>query len=196
MQRRSFLVLPLTAWLALSACDQPRKAQVFNALDINAASFGRDFRLHDADGRVRTLADFRGKLVMLFFGFIQCPDVCPTTLARAAKVRKQLGQSGPDLQLLFVTLDPERDGPELLRAYTAGFDADILGLYDDVAGTARLAEEFRIYFRKVPNPDGYTLDHSTLSYVFDRQGRLRLAVDHNLSVEQIAADLRQLLEEK
>jgi protein SCO1/2 len=142
---------------------------------------------------MRRLSDFRGKALMLFFGFIQCPDVCPTTLLRAGQVRRLLGADGERLQIIFITLDPERDTPEILREYTAAFDAEVLGLYGTPEQTRETADAFRIYFRKVPTGGGYTLDHSATSYIYDPEGRLRLAVSHQSTAESIAADLTILL---
>lgn len=194
MHRRSVLALGLWGLLALTACEKPHEPLVFNSLDITGASFGRDFNLTDTQGRARSLADYRGKVVLMFFGFTQCPDICPTTLARAAQVRKRLGPAGEGLQVLFVTLDPERDAPAMLAEYTQAFDASFVGLHAPVADIRKLADEYRIFYRKVPTPDGYTIDHTALSYAYDRQGRLRLAVAHELSVEQVTTDLRQLLD--
>ena len=165
----------------------------FRNTDITGAHYGRDFALRDPEGQTRRLSDFRGKALMLFFGFIQCPDVCPTTLIRAGEVRHLLGADGERLQIVFITLDPERDTPEILREYTAAFDAEVLGLYGTLEQTRETAEDFRIYFRKVPTGGGYTLDHTATSYIFDPEGRLRLAVSHQSTAESIAADLAILL---
>lgn len=132
----------------LAACKGSKPA--FSSIDISGADFGRDFRLTDPDGRQRTLADFRGNAVILFFGFTQCPDVCPTALARAAEVRSKLGADAERLQVIFITLDPERDTPDVLRAYTAAFDTSFLGLYTDVENTSSVADAFRIFYRKAP----------------------------------------------
>ncbi|THF60842.1 SCO family protein [Pseudothauera rhizosphaerae] len=179
------------AALLLGACtNEP----MFTATDITGATFGQDFRLFDPDGRTRSLADFRGKAVLVFFGFTQCPDVCPTALIRAAEVKRLLGADAGRLQVVFVTLDPERDTPAVLREYTAAFGADVLGLYTTVENTARVAEEFRIFYRKVPTGDSYTMDHTATSYVYDPAGRLRLAVLHAQGAEALAADLKTLLQ--
>lgn len=170
-----------------------QEAKSFAALDVTGANYGQDFRLADPDGRLRSLADFRGRAVLLFFGFTQCPDVCPTALARAAEVRRLLGDDAGRLQVIFVTLDPERDSADMLRAYTAAFDPAFLGLRTDPEGTRQVAEAFKVFYRKVPTGGSYTLDHSALSYVFDADGRLRLAVPHDLPAEKLAADLRILL---
>ncbi|MDR2032837.1 MAG: SCO family protein [Azoarcus sp.] len=169
--------------------DGPR----FHNTDIGGANYGSDFALFDPDGKTRRLADFRGKAVMLFFGFIQCPDVCPSTLLRASEVRRLLGADGERLQIIFVTLDPERDAPEILREYTAAFGADVLGLYATPEKTRALADDFRIYYRKVPTGGSYTIDHSAISYLYDPEGRLRLAVGHQSPAATIAADVVLLL---
>ncbi len=166
----------------------------FRGMDITGASYGRDFRLRDPDGRERTLADFRGKAVLLYFGFTQCPDVCPTALSRAVEARRLLGPEGERLQVIFVTLDPERDVAAVLRDYTAAFDPTFLGLTGDPQGTRETADDFKVYYRKVPTGGSYTMDHSTLSYAFDPQGRLRLALRHEQNAQDYAHDLRLLLQ--
>lgn len=189
--RRRFLAscaaLPL-----LAACDWSRPP-VFLGVDITGADYGRDFRLRDPDGRERTLADFRGKAVMVFFGFTQCPDVCPTALSRAVEVKRLLGSDGEHLQVLFVSLDPERDTPAILKAYTAAFDPAFLGLSGDLAQTAATAEHFKVYYKKVPSGDAYTLDHSAMTYVYDPAGNLRLMLRHTQTAGDYAADIRKLL---
>ncbi|KTT25682.1 photosynthetic protein synthase I [Pseudacidovorax intermedius] len=180
--------------LMLAGCDGFRPPRLaVNGVDITGAAYAQDFRLLDPDGKERTLADFRGQAVLMFFGFTQCPDVCPTALTRASRIRELLGPLGSQLQVIFVTLDPERDTPEVLRAYTAAFDPSFLGLYTDVEGTAQTAKAFRVYYRKVPTGASYTMDHSALSYLYDPQGRVRVVLRHELSAEQCAADVRQLL---
>lgn len=181
----------LLAAVFISGCAESGPS--FQNTDITGAPFGRDFELLDPDGHTRTLADFHGRAVLVFFGFIHCPDVCPTALARAAEVRHLLGEDAGKLQVVFVSLDPERDSPALLKEYTAAFDADFLGLYSSLEGTKKVADEFRVFYRKVPTGGSYSLDHTATSYVFDPQGRLRLAVAHQSSAASIAADLRQLL---
>jgi protein SCO1/2 len=191
LQRRRF-VLAATALAACLAGCQPTR-QEFKSMDVSGAPYGRDFALRDPDGRLRRLADFEGRAVLLVFGFTQCPDVCPTALIRATAVREMLGPLAQQLQVLFVTVDPERDTPELLRNYTAAFHPDFLGLHADAEGTAELARAFKIHYAKVPTGSSYTMDHSTLSYVFDARGRLRLAVRHDQSAEELAQDIRTLL---
>jgi protein SCO1/2 len=169
----------------------------FKNTDITGADYGKDFALTDHTGKTRTLADFRGKVVVMFFGYIHCPDVCPTTLAELKVVKEQLGEDGKRLQVLFVTLDPERDTPQLLASYASAFDPSFLGLYGDAAATARVAKEFKVFYQKAPGktPDSYTVDHSAGSYVFDPQGRLRLLVRYG-NAPALAADLKTLLSTK
>lgn len=180
----------LMATAALAACD---RAPAWHGIDIAGAEREHDFRLQDPDGRERTLADFRGQAVLLFFGFTQCPDVCPTALSRAAHTRELLGNEADRLQVLFVTVDPERDTPQVLRAYTEAFDPSFLGLYADADRLAETARAFKVVYRKVPTGASYTMDHSTLSYAFDPSGRLRLALRHSQTAEDYAADLRRLI---
>ena len=164
-----------------------------NSLDITGAAFGKDFRLTDAQGGERTLADFRGKVVLLFFGFTQCPDVCPTALASAVEVLQALGDDGSKVQVLFVSLDPERDTPAILQAYVSSFHPSFIGLRADLTHTTATAEHFKVYFRKVPMAGSYTLDHSAITYVYDVVGRLRLAARPGQPALKLAEDVRQLL---
>jgi protein SCO1/2 len=166
----------------------------FKNTDITGADYGKDFALTDHTGKARRLADFRGKAVVMFFGYTRCPDVCPTTLAELKAVKEQLGEDGKRLQVLFVTVDPERDTQKLLASYVPAFDPGFLGLYGDPAATAKVAKDFRVFYQKSPGktPDGYTVDHTAGSYVFDPQGRLRLFVRHG-NAANLAADVRILL---
>jgi protein SCO1/2 len=186
------LLAPLFA-LLLAACGP--QAPKFRSTDITGADFGRELSLTAQDGKPRSLADFRGKAVVLFFGYTHCPDVCPTTLADMAAVMKTLGADAERVQVLFVTLDPERDTPEVLAKYVPAFDARFLGLYGDAAATQRAAKEFKIFYEKRPggSPGAYTLDHSGQSYVLDPQGRLRLFVRTERISQDLAEDLRTLL---
>lgn len=186
--------LALLVFLVLAAC-QPQGAR-FHGTDVTGVAWGRELQLADPEGRVRTLAEFRGKAVLLFFGFVHCPDVCPTALARAAEAKRLLGADGARLQVIFVTLDPERDSAELLREYTAAFDPEFLALRGSAEETRRAAQEFRVFYEKVPTGSSYTVNHSTTTYVFDPAGRLRLAHSHALGAEQVAADLRLLLAQR
>jgi len=186
-------VLSLTLALSLAACGA--KGPSFQATDLTGASFGRDFELTAPDGKPRRLADFRGKAVVVFFGYTQCPDVCPTTLAALADAMKQLGADADRVQVLFVTIDLERDTPALLSQYVPAFDPRFLGLYGDADATARTAKEFKIIYQKVPGaaPGSYTMDHSAGTYIFDPQGRLRLYVSNAQGPDVFAHDLRELL---
>ncbi|MGB7541369.1 MAG: SCO family protein [Burkholderiales bacterium] len=178
--------------LALSGCGI--SGPTFKNTDITGADYGKDFTLTGHDGKVRTLADFRGKVVVMFFGYTHCPDVCPTTLAELKAVKDRLGEDGKRMQVLFVTIDPERDTPKLLAHYVPAFDPDFLGLYGDPAAVARVAKDFRVFYQKVPGttPDSYTMDHTAGSYVFDPQGRLRLFAREGNSAN-LAADIQTLL---
>jgi protein SCO1/2 len=167
----------------------------FKNSDVTGLGYARDFALNDQDGKPRTLADFKGKAVVIFFGYTHCPDVCPTTMAEMAAVMKQLGPDADRVQVLFVTLDPERDTPALLKRYVPAFDPRFIGLSGDVEATAKVAKEFRVFYQKVPGKDAgsYTMDHTAASYVFDPQGRVRLFVRHGQGPEPIAQDLKVLL---
>jgi len=193
VQRRRFMVAGAACAALLAGCGRGQQVK-YNGTDISGVTYGRDFKLKDPDGRERSLGDFRGKIVLLFFGFTQCPDVCPTALSRAAKVKQLLGPDGDKMQAIFVTVDPERDSPNLLRAYTQSFDPSFLGLYTDLAHTPEVAQEFRIFYQKVPTGGSYTMDHTALTYIYDPQGKLRLAMRHDLTAEQFAADIRNLLQ--
>ncbi len=169
----------------------------FKNTDVTGADCCKDFRLTDHNGKTRTLADFRGKAVVMFFGYTQCPDVCPTTMAELKAVLQQLGPDAQRVQILFVTLDPERDTRELLANYVPAFDPSFLGLYGDMETTVRTAKDFRVFYQKQPGPtpDSYTLDHTAGSYVFDPQGRVRLFVRHGDGGANLVADLRTLLKQ-
>ncbi|HXR56707.1 MAG TPA: SCO family protein [Casimicrobiaceae bacterium] len=190
LRRRCLIGL---ATLALVACGA--RGPSFEASDVTGSSFGHDFALKDAKGNTRTLADFRGKAVVVFFGYTQCPDVCPATLATLADAMKQLGSEADRVQVLFITIDPERDTPQLLAQYVPAFDKRFLGLYGDADATARTAKEFKVIYQKVPGPapGSYTMDHSAGSYVFDPKGRLRLFVSNGQGADVFVHDLRELL---
>ncbi|GAC1536383.1 MAG: SCO family protein [Ramlibacter sp.] len=196
MQRRHVLQLLGTTAAAplLAACGQ-RKPQ-FNAVDLTGADYARDFQLPDTEGKVRSLGDFRGKAVVVFFGYTHCPDVCPTTMAELAQARKLLGADGARVQGIFITLDPERDTPELLKAYSASFGPDFVALRGSLEQTAALARDFKVYFRKVDGntPGSYTLDHTAASFVYDPQGRLRLYARYGAGAQAMADDLKLLLQ--
>ena len=194
--RRRWLLASALALLLAAACSGEQAGASFNSLNVSGAEWGRGFSLRDPQGQLRTLDDFRGQVVMLFFGFTQCPDICPTALARVADVMQRLGPDAQRLQVLFVTIDPERDTPALLREYTRAFHPSFLGLYGDLPGTEAAAREFKVFYKKVPTGSSYTMDHTTLSYVFDAKGRLRLAVRHEQDAASVAADIRRLLKEQ
>jgi protein SCO1/2 len=165
----------------------------FKAIDITGAPWGRDFHMRDQYGRMRTLADFHGDVVLLFFGFTQCPDVCPTTLARAADVVKRLGSDGRRVQVIFVTLDPERDTPAILTSYLGSFDPRFLALWAEPSAVDAMAREFHIFYQRVPTGSSYTLDHTAVTYAFDPAGRLRLAIGHDETPAAVAHDVEELL---
>jgi protein SCO1/2 len=195
MPRLRLVLLALAAGtlFALVGCSEDKPK--FNAIDVTGAEYARDFQLTDHNGQLRSLKDFKGKVVVLFFGYTQCPDVCPTSMAELAEVKKLLGPQGDKLQGLFVTLDPERDKPEMLKAYMTNFDPSFLALYTSVDKLPEVAKDFKIYYKKVdgPTPTSYTLDHSAGSYVFDPQGHLRLFVRYGSGAPAVAADIKQLL---
>lgn len=191
--RRALLVLAVLP--LLPACDGHGARTGFQSIDVTGADWGRDFRLFDAEGRAVTLADFRGRCVMLFFGFTQCPDVCRTALARAADVMQRLGPLAQRLQVIFVTVDPERDTVAVLGEYPRAFHPSFIGLRADLATTEATAREFKVFYRKVPTGSSYTMDHTTTSYVFDPRGRLRLAVRHEQDAAGVAADIERLLKD-
>ena len=182
----------ITCSLALLACDPA--GPKFKSTDITGAEYGKTLELQDTSGRVRHLEDFRGKAVVLFFGFTHCPDVCPTTLADMAGVMKTLGPDADRVQMLFVTVDPERDTPEALAKYVGAFDPRFIALRGDLPATQRVAKEFKIYFEKRKQGDTYTVDHSAQSYVIDPQGRLRLLVRQDRLAQDLPDDLRTILQ--
>ncbi len=167
----------------------------FTNTDVTGLGYARDFALTDHTGKPRTLADYKGKAVVVFFGYTQCPDVCPTTMVEMANVMKELGPQASKVQVLFVTVDPERDTQELLSKYVPAFDPSFVGLYGDQAATDKVAKEFRVFYQKVPGktPGSYTMDHTAGSYVFDPEGHIRLFVRHGQGPDPIAHDLKLLL---
>ena len=179
--------------MLLAACGP--SAPEFRSADITGTTYGRDFALTDHNGRAVTLADYRGKAVVLFFGYTHCPDVCPTTLSELAAAMEKLGPAAKDVQVLFVTVDPERDTPALLAQYVPAFNPSFVGLHGDAAALERTAKEFRIVYRKQEGrePGSYTMDHSAGTFVFDPQGRLRLYVGYGQGADVFAHDLAELL---
>jgi len=182
-----------TLGVGLSACSEARPS--FNAVDITGADYAKDFSLKDVDGKVRTMADFKGKVVVLFFGYAQCPDVCPTTMTEMAQAKQQLGKDGDRLQVLFVTVDPARDTAEVLKAYMGAFDPSFVALIPTPDELAAVAKDYKVYYKKVDGktPTSYSMDHSAASYVYDTQGRLRLYARYGAGVPSMVSDLKTLL---
>ena len=178
---------------ALGCTPSDKPVGAVRGLDIGGANYARDFRLSDAEGRERTLADYRGKVVLVFFGFTQCPDVCPTALSGAAEMLKLLGDDGANVQVLFVSLDPERDTPEVLKHYMASFHPSFVALRGDLERTQQTADAYKVFFRKVPLASSYTIDHTALTYVYDRNGELRVALRPQQTPREQADDVRALL---
>jgi len=189
--RRSFLIS--ASALVLTACSESKPP--FTGIDITGADYATGFALTDHNGQARTLADFKGKVVVVFFGFTQCPDVCPTSLAEMAQAKQLLGADGERMQGLFVSIDPERDTPEIMKAYMAAFDPSFLALYAKLDDLPALARSFKIYYKKVPGstPENYTMDHSAGSRVYDPQGRIRLYNRYGTGAQALAEDLKKLL---
>jgi protein SCO1 len=194
--RRLFITGFLLFTFVLAGCGESGPGPQFRLTDVTGANFGKEFALTDHNGKPRTLADFRGKVVTVFFGFTHCPDVCPTTLAEMAMVAKELGRDADRLQVLFVTVDPERDTREVLSRYVPSFNPSFLGLYGSAEETARVAKEFKIYFRKQAHSgEGYSVDHSAGTYILDQQGRLRLFAQYGAGAPALLHDIRLLLRE-
>jgi protein SCO1 len=193
------LILALAAAGLLSACDRPGSVSTpsFKGVDITGADYARELQLPDAEGKVRTLAELKGQVVLVFFGFTQCPDVCPTTMLELAAVKKALGPDGSRVRGVFVTIDPERDTPEVLKAYVASFGPDFIGLRGDAEQTKAAAKHFKVFYAKVPGKTegSYTMDHTAGSYVFDAKGRVRLFTRYGTGAEALTHDLKVLLAE-
>jgi protein SCO1/2 len=182
----------LSLGLLLAGCSEPPR---FHSTDISGVDWGKEVALADHQGQPRRLADFRGKAVVLFFGYTQCPDICPTTLAAMRDAMSLLGADAARVQVLFVTVDPLRDTPELLAQYVPWFHPDFIGLWGDEATVAAVAKEFKVFYAKQAGtePGSYSIDHTASSYAFDPQGRLRLVIRHGETPDRIAADLKLLL---
>ncbi|OYQ39198.1 SCO family protein [Rhodoferax sp. TH121] len=181
------------AMTILTACSEQKPS--FASVDVTGANYAKDFELTDHNGQVRHLTDFKGKVVVMFFGFTQCPDVCPTSMAELAEVKQLLGKDGDRLQGLFVTVDPERDTAEVLKAYMGNFDPTFLALYTTPEKLAALAKDYKVYYKKVEGktPTSYTMDHSAGSYIYDPQGNLRLFTRYGSGAKVLASDIAQLL---
>jgi protein SCO1/2 len=190
---KKLLALVLTC-LLLAACGEKPSVQ-FQNTDLTGASFGKDFALTDHTGKPRTMADFKGKVVIMFFGYTQCPDVCPTTMAEMSAVMKELGPQAEQVQVLFVTVDPERDTQQLLAEYVPAFDRRFLGLRGTAEQTAAVGKEFKVLYSKVPGkePGSYSMDHTAASYVFDKQGKIRLLIRPGQGPASAVHDLKLLL---
>jgi protein SCO1 len=191
LRRRYFTFLLAT--LALAGCSESKVS--FNATDITGAPFARTLALTDHTGKPRTLPDFAGKVTLISFGFTSCPDYCPATLALWAEAMKRLGPDAARVQGLFVTVDPERDTQDLLSKYVPAFHPSFLGLFGNAEQTKAVASEFKVVYQKArgATPETYTVDHSTMTYVFDAQGKVRLMVSHGMAVDKLVADLKVLL---
>lgn len=202
MKKRKLLLsipaLVTGAALLLAACSESSKP-AFNAIDLTGADYAKDFALKDVNGQPRSLKDYQGKVVVMFFGYTQCPDVCPTSLTELVAVKKMLGADGDKLQALFVSVDPDRDTPEMLKSYMANFDPSFVALRADTPEQlAAIAKDYKVYYKKVEGktPSSYTMDHSAGSYVYDTQGRLRLYSRYGSGAGALAADIKLLLQQK
>jgi len=200
LRRALLLAAAVAAAAAFTACDGvlPGAGKpAFKAIDITGAEYARELSLTDPDGQPRSLADYKGKVVVVFFGFTQCPDVCPSTMAELAEVKRSLGADGARVQGIFVTIDPARDTAELLKAYVANFGPDIIGLRGTPEQTKAAAKEFKVFFNKVPGKTdtSYTMDHTAGSYVLDAKGRVRLFTRYGTGAQALADDLKILLAE-
>jgi len=202
LHRRSALVITVAA--LMTGCDKlgdllkpvpSVKPLSFHSTDITGSPFGQALVLQDGQGKTRTLADFKGKVVVVFFGFTRCPDVCPTGLAEIAALKKALGPKGDQLQGVFISVDPERDSADVLQRYVTGFDPSFVGLRGTPEQTAAAAKDFRIFYAKVPGktPDSYTMDHTAGSYVFDATGQVRLFVRNGVPRNEVLEDITQLM---
>ena len=195
-KRIAALVAITPAISLLTACFGKKLS--FSSIDVTGADYAKDFSLTDHNGKVRTIKDFAGKVVVVFFGYTQCPDVCPTSMAELAEIRKKLGKDSERLQGIFITVDPDRDTPEVLKAYMGNFDPTFLALRTSTPEQlAALAKDFKAYYKKVEGTTAtsYTMDHSAGSYVYDTKGQLRLYTRYGSGVAALTGDIRQLLEQ-
>jgi protein SCO1/2 len=191
MNRRHLLLSALAASVAACTESKPK----FNAIDLTGADYAKDFHLPDTEGRVRSLADFKGKLVALFFGYTQCPDVCPTTMTELAEAKKLLGPEGSKLQVVFITVDPERDTAQVLKGYMGNFDPTFIALRPTPEQLEAVAKDFKVYYKKVDGntPTSYSMDHSAATYVYDTKGQLRLYARYGAGPQVLVSDFKQLL---
>jgi protein SCO1/2 len=193
MLRRQALFSLAGTFALLAGCAESKPQ--FKAVDITGADYAKDFALPDVDGKMRSVKDFAGKVVVVFFGYTQCPDACPTTLAEIAQAKKLLGPDGDKVQPVLITVDPERDTPQVLKAYVGNFGPDFIALRGTPEQTAAVAKDFKVYYKKVESktPGAYLMDHSASSYVYDPQGRLRLYARYAGGAQALADDIRLLL---
>lgn len=196
-QRYLSLFIVLLGMAALTGCS-PKPVQ-FHSMDVTGAQWGQGFSLPNLQGQNTSLADFQDKVVIVFFGFLYCPDACPSHLSKMLEVRERLGSAADRLSVVFITLDPERDQPEALAAFLAAFHPDFVGLRGSLDQTQSVAKDFRVYFKKVPSssaakdPMAYTIDHTTFAYLFDPRGQLRLVAPHDIPVDKLTQDIENLL---
>lgn len=195
LQTLALCAVSVVALAALSGCSDSKPS--FTAIDVTGVDYAKNFELTDHNGQVRHLPDFAGKIVVVFFGYTQCPDFCPTTMTELLEVKKALGKDGDRVQVLFVTVDPARDTPEVLKGYAGNFDPTFLGLYTTPEKLAELAKDFKVYYKKIDGktPTSYTMDHSAGSYVYDTQGKLRLFTRYGSGVPALTQDIAQLLKQ-
>ncbi len=188
------LLVGLSALVLSSSCNS-KVEPAFLSTDITTASFGRDFKLSDHNGDIRSLADFKGKVIVLFFGYTNCPDICPGIMGKLAGTIKKLGNDSSHVQVLFISVDPEHDTPAILKQYVSTFNPTFLGLSGDLQTTTNIAKEFKISFQKQTETtqDSYIMDHSTGVYIFDPKGRLRLYVNSGTNIDMISHDILELL---
>ena len=197
-QRRFLLSLAAAGALALSGCERVAPPHHFNAFDLTGATYAQGFELPDFDGKPRRLSDFAGKLTVVFFGYTQCPDACPTTMAELSGILKTLGPDASRVQVVFITVDPSRDTPVLLKSYVTNFRPDFIALRGDEAQTQQIIKDFKLVVEKVPGKtaDSYTIDHTAGTYIFDTQGHIRLFASQSLDPALLTDDLKALLAEK
>jgi protein SCO1/2 len=191
INRRHLLLSALAASVAACTESKPK----FNAIDLTGANYAKDFHLPDTNGQMRSLADFKGKVVALFFGYTQCPDVCPTTMTELAEAKKLLGPQGDKLQVVFITVDPDRDTAQVLKGYMGNFDPTFIALRPTPAQLEAVAKDFKVYYKKVEGntPTSYSMDHSAATYIYDTKGQLRLYARYGAGPQPLAADFKQLL---